>query len=321
MILMMGSEFMPPLDEGSLLFMPVTMPSASITEVNRIMQVQDAIIMSRTRSGEGARQGREGGDVDRSGAREHDRVHHSAEAKGPVEAWRSRRTTSSAELDAKLQIPGVRNGWTQPIINRINMLSTGVRTDLGVKIFGRNLDTLEALAIGPSRSCAESPARQTSTRNGRREGMFLDIDIDREAVARYGINIGDVQDIIETAIGGREHRNRDRRAAAFPHPGQVWPGMEGHPEALRNLLVPVNVRGRAGPSAMAAQPSFGAGVSGQGGMSGSGSRWEVQCGARPDQPPHPSDRAPSPLRARVSSRSYLPLGATGEESKWCQGRR
>ena len=136
MIIKTGSEFMPPLDEGSLLFMPVTLPSASLTEVNRILQEQDAIIKSvpEVESVLG-KAGRAETSTDPAPIS----MIESIILLKPKDQWRKGLTKDDiiAELDAKLQIPGVRNGWTQPIINRINMLSTGVRTDLGIKIFGK----------------------------------------------------------------------------------------------------------------------------------------------------------------------------------------
>lgn len=134
----------------------------------------------------------------------------------PKEQWRPgvRKADIVAELDAKLQIPGVRNGWTQPIINRINMLSTGVRTDLGVKIFGNDLNVLKDLAVQaeailkPINGAADVVAERVTG------GNYIDIDIDREAAARYGVNVGDIQDVIETSLGGEmlsttvEGRNR-----------------------------------------------------------------------------------------------------------------
>ncbi|MBF8249354.1 MAG: metal ion efflux pump, RND family, inner membrane protein, partial [Bacteroidetes bacterium] len=142
MIIRTGSEFMPPLDEGSLLFMPVTLPSASITEVNRILQVQDAIIRSVP---EVEQVLGKAGKAETSTDPAPISMIESIILLKPKSQWRPGITKNDiiSELDAKLQIPGVRNGWTQPIINRINMLSTGVRTDLGVKIFGKDLDSLE----------------------------------------------------------------------------------------------------------------------------------------------------------------------------------
>ncbi len=306
MLLTMGSEFMPPLDEGSLLFMPVTMPSASITEVNRIMQVQDAIIKSvpevETVLGKA-------GKAETSTDPAPVSMIESIILLKPKDQWRPGLSKDDiiAELDAKLQIPGVRNGWTQPIINRINMLSTGVRTDLGVKIFGRNLDTLEALAIRAEQILRGVPGAADLYAERTQGGLFLDIDIDREAVARYGINVGDVQDMIETAIGGENIGTVIEGRQRFPirvRYGREW---RGDPEALRNLLVPVNVPDAAGTSAMAAQPAFRAGASGQGGMSGNSSSMGGSMSGG-SQPASILAQGNLPGPPRVSSRSYLPLG-------------
>ncbi|MBS3945622.1 MAG: efflux RND transporter permease subunit, partial [Melioribacter sp.] len=202
MILNTGSEFMPPLDEGSILYMPVTLPGASITEVNRILQEQDKIIMTVPE------------------------VHHVLGKTGraetatdnaplsmietiillkPKSEWRTGITKQDivAELDSKLQIPGVRNGWTQPIINRINMLATGVRTDIGFKIFGPNLDTLETYAIKAENLLKKVDGAADVVAERVQNGYYLDINIKRGIAARYGVNVRDLQDIIETAIGGQ----------------------------------------------------------------------------------------------------------------------
>lgn len=313
MILNMGSEFMPPLDEGSLLFMPVTMPSASITEVNRIMQVQDAIIKSvpevETVLGKA-------GKAETSTDPAPVSMIESIILLKPKDQWRPGITKNDiiAELDAKLQIPGVRNGWTQPIINRINMLSTGVRTDLGVKIFGRNLDTLETLAIRAEQILRGVPGAADLYAERTQGGLFLDIDIDRQAVARYGINVGDVQDMIETAIGGENIGTVIEGRQRFPirvRYGREW---RSDPEALRNLLVPVNVPDNPGQPGMAAQPVYssgsaeGNGMSGGSGSMGSGASMggaSMSSGTLPTR----LDPRPSPLvPPRVSSRSYVPLG-------------
>jgi copper/silver efflux system protein len=306
MILNMGSEFMPPLDEGSLLFMPVTMPSASITEVNRIMQVQDAIIKSipevETVLGKA-------GKAETSTDPAPVSMIESIILLKPKDQWRPGMTKDGiiAELDAKLQIPGVRNGWTQPIINRINMLSTGVRTDLGVKIFGRNLDTLEALAIRAEQILRRVPGAADLYAERTQGGLFLDIDIDREAVARYGINIGDVQDMIETAIGGENIGTVIEGRQRFPirvRYGREW---RSTPEALRNLLVPVNIPDVQAQAAMAVQPAYSAGMPDQGGMSGgSASMGGTMAGSSRPATLLPQSNLPGP--PSVSSRSYVPLG-------------
>jgi copper/silver efflux system protein len=303
MILHMGSEFMPPLDEGSLLFMPVAMPSASITEVNRIMQVQDAIIKSvpevETVLGKA---GKAETPTDPAPVS----MIESIILLKPKGQWRTGITKNDiiAELDAKLQIPGVRNGWTQPIINRINMLSTGVRTDLGVKIFGRNLDTLESLAIRAEQILRTVPGAADLYAERTQGGLFLDININRESVARYGINIGDVQDMIETAVGGENIGTVIEGRQRFPirvRYGREW---RGDPEALRNLLVPVNVSDASNQIPMATQPVYSSGTS----MSGNGS--SMGGGVRAGSPRSVGVFAQGNLPGlpRVSSRSYLPLG-------------
>jgi len=243
MMMSMGSEFMPPLDEGSLLFMPVTLPSASITEVNRILQVQDAIIKSVPEVDQVlGKLGKAETSTDPAPVS----MIESIILLKPKAQWRPGVTKNDiiAELDAKLQIPGVRNGWTQPIINRINMLATGVRTDLGVKIFGANLDTLERLAIETERILRNVPGAADLYAERTQGGLFLDIKIDRVAVARYGINIGDVQDLIETAVGGQNLGVVIAGRERFPIRVRYEREWRDNIEALKNLLVPVGSRNR-----------------------------------------------------------------------------
>jgi len=240
MMMSTGSEFMPPLDEGSLLFMPVTLPSASITEVSRVMQVQDAIIKSIPEVDQVlGKLGKAETSTDPAPVS----MIETIILLKPKGQWRPGITKDDiiAELDAKLQIPGVRNGWTQPIINRINMLSTGVRTDLGVKIFGANLDTLEHLAIDAEQILRKVSGAADLYAERTQGGLFLDIMIDREAVARYGINIGNVQDIIETAIGGENLGVVVAGRERFPIRVRYEREWRDNIEALKNLLVPVNL--------------------------------------------------------------------------------
>jgi Cu(I)/Ag(I) efflux system membrane protein CusA/SilA len=293
MILSMGSEFMPPLDEGSLLFMPVTLPSASITEVNRIMQVQDAIIMSlpevETVLGKA-------GKAETSTDPAPISMLESIILLKPKEQWRPGITKNDiiSELDAKLQIPGVRNGWTQPIINRINMLSTGVRTDLGVKIFGKDLDTLEQLAIRAEQLLRKVHGAADLYAERTQGGRFLDIKIDREAVARYGITIGDVQDVIETAIGGQNIGTVIDGRQRFPIRVRYERDSRDNVEALKNLLVPTGAS------------------TGADGMSGEASARPVAMGTSAVS----EESGPNRIRtlqtanskAMLSKRAYIPLG-------------
>lgn len=242
-----GSEFMPPLDEGSLLFMPVTLPSASITEVNRIMQVQDAIIRSVPEVDLVlGKAGKAETSTDPAPVSMIETIIHLK----PKDQWRPGVSKDDiiAELDAKLQIPGVRNGWTQPIINRINMLSTGVRTDLGVKFFGPDLDTLEALAIRAEQILRNVDGAADLYAERTQGGLFLDIEIDRETAGRYGLNVGDVQDFIETAVGGENIGTVIDGRRRFPIRVRYARDWRDDLERIRALVVPVRTQPVAGQS-------------------------------------------------------------------------
>ena len=238
MVMLTGSEFMPPLDEGSLLFMPVALPSVSITEVNRILRVQDAAIRSLP---EVASVLGKAGRAETSTDPAPVSMIETIVLLKPKSEWRPGMTKSEivAELDRKLQIPGVRNGWTQPIINRINMLSTGIRTDLGVKIFGRDLDTLEALAVTAEGILKGIPGAADVYAERSQGGEFLDIDIDREAVGRYGVSVGDVEDVIETALGGENIGTVIAGRERFPLRVRYARDWHTSLDAVQSLPVPV----------------------------------------------------------------------------------
>jgi Cu(I)/Ag(I) efflux system membrane protein CusA/SilA len=300
MIMSMGSEFMPPLDEGSLLFMPVTLPSASITEVNRIMQVQDAIIKSVP---EVEQVLGKAGKAETSTDPAPVSMIESIILLKPKDQWRPGITKDDiiAELDAKLQIPGVRNGWTQPIINRINMLSTGVRTDLGVKIFGKDLDTLEQLAIEAERILRKVPGAADLYAERTQGGLFVDIAIERATVARYGITVGDVQDVIETAIGGENLGTVIDGRQRFPIRVRYARDVRSSVEALRALLVPVASGAESSQMAMSATSS-GPMPAEDGSMGGAMSSSRLARVASVVPTSSSSDRG------RASDRTYVPLG-------------
>ena len=232
----LGSEFMPPLDEGSLLYMPVTLPNVSITEAKRIIQVQDRIIKSLPEVEHVlGKVGRAETSTDPAPVS----MFESIIILKPKEQWRPgiKKADIVAELDDKLRQIGVRNGWTQPIINRINMLSTGVRTDLGVKIFGNDLNILKDLALQAETILKPIPGAADVVAERVTGGNYLDIDIDREAAARYGVSVTDIQDVIETALGGEmlstavEGRNR------FPIRIRYLRDYRDNIPAIRRILV------------------------------------------------------------------------------------
>lgn len=242
-----GSEFMPSLDEGSLLFMPTTLPNVSITEAKRIVQEQDAIIISVPEVAHVlGKVGRADTPTDPAPV---NMIETIIILKDKSE-WREGLTKNDiiAELNSKLQIPGVGNAWTQPIINRINMLSTGVRTDLGIKIFGDNLDTLERLAIEADNIVRKVPGAADVFAERTQGGKYVDIDINREAVQRYGLNIGDVQNVIETAIGGGNISNTVEGRRRFPIRVRYFRDYREDIDKLKNVLVTVTPGSMNAPS-------------------------------------------------------------------------
>ncbi len=201
MMTRLGSEFMPPLDEGSLLFMPVTLPDVSNSEAKRLLQVQDKIIRTVPEvSHVLGKAGRANTATDNSPIS----MIETIILLKPKAEWRKGMTKNTIinELNSKLQIPGITNGWTQPIINRINMLSTGIRTDVGLKVYGQNLDTIYAFA--------QTIKKQLEGIEGVKDlyvepitgGKYIDIIIKRDEIGRYGLSVDDVNTVIESALGG-----------------------------------------------------------------------------------------------------------------------
>ena len=201
LIISLGSEFMPPLDEQSILFMPITLPDISNAEVKRILQVQDKIIHSVPEVDKVlGKAGRASTATDNSPIS----MIETIIMLKPKSEWRPGITKKDIinELDGRLQIPGVVNGWTQPIINRINMLSTGIRTDVGVKVYGQNLDTIYAVSEKVKIALEGIPGVKDLYVEPITGGKYLVVDIKREELGRYGLTIDEVNMMVESAIGG-----------------------------------------------------------------------------------------------------------------------
>lgn len=197
----LGTEFIPPLDEQSILFMPVTLPDVSNAEAKRILQVQDKIIKSVPEVDKVlGKAGRANTATDNSPIS----MIETIITLKPKKEWREGITKKDIinELDAKLQIPGVVNGWTQPIINRINMLATGIRTDVGIKVFGQNLDTIASVSERVKAALQGTAGINDLFVEPITGGKYLSIDVKREELSRYGLNVDDVNQIVETALGG-----------------------------------------------------------------------------------------------------------------------
>jgi Cu(I)/Ag(I) efflux system membrane protein CusA/SilA len=201
LLLSLGSEFMPPLDEGTILFMPVTLPDISNTEAKQLLQVQDRIIKSipEVKNVLG-KAGRANTATDNSPIS----MVETIILLKPKDEWRKGISKEAIidELNAKLQIPGVVNGWTQPIINRINMLSTGIRTDVGLKIYGQNLDTIYALSNQMKKALQGISGVKDMYVDPITGGKYLDIQVNKDAIGRYGLSVDDVNQVVESSLGG-----------------------------------------------------------------------------------------------------------------------
>jgi Cu(I)/Ag(I) efflux system membrane protein CusA/SilA len=197
----LGSEFMPDLNEGTLLYMPTTLPGISVTKAAELLQTQDRIIRSFPEvDSVYGKAGRAATATDPAPTEMFETVINLK----PREQWRPGVTIDSlkAEMDKALQFPGVSNAWTMPIRARIDMLSTGIRTPVGVKVFGADLAEMEKIARQIEAALKTVPGTSSAYAERVIGGYYLDIIPDREALGRYGLAIGDVQDVITTALGG-----------------------------------------------------------------------------------------------------------------------
>ncbi len=198
----LGSEFMPSLDEGTLLYMPTTLPGISVTKAGELIQIQDRIIRSFPEvASVYGKAGRAATATDPAPSEMFETIINLK----PKGEWRPGVTTESltAELDKALQFPGVSNAWTMPIKARIDMLSTGIRTPVGIKVIGTDLPTLDKLAREIETVMKNVPGTSSAYAERVLGGYYMDIVPDRAALARYGLMIQDVQDTIGTALGGQ----------------------------------------------------------------------------------------------------------------------
>ncbi|MBV9215770.1 MAG: efflux RND transporter permease subunit, partial [Acidobacteria bacterium] len=231
-----GSEFMPPLNEGDLMFMPVTDPGISINEALRVMSKQDEIIKSfpEVESVVG-KAGRAETSTDPSPTNMNETLIHLK----PNDQWRSGMTREKlvSEMDAALRMPGVTNIWTQPIINRIEMLSTGMRSQVGVKVFGNDLQTLEHVSQQVAEVVKTIPGAADVYPEQIGGSPYINIDIDRQAAARYGIDVSAIQEVIEKGIGESNLSVTIEGRRRFPIRVRYAPEFRSSPEAIGQLPV------------------------------------------------------------------------------------
>jgi Cu(I)/Ag(I) efflux system membrane protein CusA/SilA len=195
-----GSEFMPNLNEGTLFYMPVTLPGISVTKAAELLQTQDKIIKSFPEvESVWGKAGRASTATDPAPTEMVETVINLT----PESEWRPGMTVDRliAEMDRSLQFPGVSNAWTMPIKARIDMLSTGIRTPVGVKVYGKDLAEMEQLARKIEAAIRKVPGTATAYAERAISGYYLNVDPDRAQLARYGLMVGDVQNVIATALG------------------------------------------------------------------------------------------------------------------------
>src|SRR2546428_5563897 len=231
-----GKEFMPPLNEGDLMFMPVTDPAISIDEAIKITGRQDEILKSVPEvEWAVGKAGRAETSTDPSPTNMTETVVHLK----PTEEWRKGLTRESliAELDEKLRMPGVTNIWTQPIKNRIDMLSTGIRSQVGIKIFGNDLKTLEGLSRKVADVIRNVPGAKDVYAEQISGAPYIDIHINRTAAARYGIDTKVIEDAIEKGIGETNLSMTIEGRRRFPVRVRYAPEFRGSSQALGQIPI------------------------------------------------------------------------------------
>jgi Cu(I)/Ag(I) efflux system membrane protein CusA/SilA len=231
-----GSEFMPPLDEETALFMPITDPRISLTRATAILRQQDAIIAADPQVAMVV------GKVGRAETSTDPAPVNMSETTITFKAkdqWPKGLTKDAilARLDDKLQIPGVTNIWTQPIRNRIDMLSTGIRTQIGIKVFGPDLRMIEQKSEEIKEVVRQIPGATDLYAERTTGAPYLEMTVDRPAADRYGLNVADVEDVIETAIGGKNLTTTIEGRQRFPVRVRYARDFRENPQQLSEVLV------------------------------------------------------------------------------------
>jgi Cu(I)/Ag(I) efflux system membrane protein CusA/SilA len=245
----LGSEFMPTLNEGTLFYMPTGLPGMSVTKAAELLQTQNKIIKGFPEvASVYGKAGRANSATDPAPLEMFETIINLK----PEAEWRPGMTIDKliAELDKALQIPGIANSWTMPIKARIDMLSTGIRTPIGIKVFGKDLDGMERLAKEIETVVKQVPGTTSAYAERITGGLYLNIEPDRAQLARYGITVGELQDVISTALGGEtvttmvEGRERFGVSVRYPRDLRSSPQM-----IASQVLVPIGGE-MGGPPAM-----------------------------------------------------------------------
>ena len=233
-----GSEFMPPLYEGTLFYMPVTVPAAAISEVSRLIQLQDKILMKIPEVSQVfGKAGRAETATDPAPLEMFETVINLK----PESQWRKGMTVEQLknEMNDALTIPGVANSFTMPIKARIDMLATGIRTPVGIKILGPNLEEIEKIGLAIEHHMKDIPGTRSAYAERVTTGYFLDIAVRKDDVARYGLTVDDVEGVIESAIGGMNLTTTVEGRARYPVNVRYSRELRNDVEKLKRVLVPV----------------------------------------------------------------------------------
>ena len=248
----LGSEFMPPLYEGSLFYMPVTVPGLSVSEAGRILQIQDRLLKGIPEVEQVyGKAGRAETATDPAPLEMFETVINLK----PESQWRTGMTVEKLkdEMNEALAIPGVANAFTMPIKARIDMLATGIRTPVGVKILGPDLAELERIGLELEHHIREVPGTRSVYAERLTTGYFLDFDIRREEAARYGLTVDDVQEVIQSAVGGMNLTTTVEGRGRYPVNVRYPRELRDDPETLKRVLVPVMMQNAAAmPNTMGA---------------------------------------------------------------------
>ena len=239
----LGSEFMPPLYEGTLFYMPVTMPGASISEVSKLLQIQDKILKNIPEVSQVfGKAGRAETATDPAPLEMFETVINLK----PESEWREGMTVEKLkdEMNDALAIPGVANSFTMPIKARIDMLATGIRTPVGVKILGPNLEEIEKIGLALEHHLLDIPGTRSVYAERVTTGYFLDIVIRREEAARYGLTVDDVGEVIQAAVGGMNLTVTVEGRARYPVNVRYPRELRNDVEKLKRILVPVVMQNR-----------------------------------------------------------------------------
>jgi copper/silver efflux system protein len=233
----LGSEFMPPLNEGMIFYMPTTLPGISVSQSARLLQIQDRMLKAFPEVQWVL------GKVGRAETSTDPAPFSMGETTvmlKPESQWRQGMTWEKLvdQMDKTIRLPGVANAWTMPIKNRIDMLSTGIRTPVGIKIFGPDLNKIEDIGRKLEKVVNSVPGTRSVFAERVAGGYYLDFDLRREEIARYGLMIEDIQTIIESAIGGESITTTVEGRERYPVSVRYARELRDDPEKLKRILIP-----------------------------------------------------------------------------------